>query len=227
MSRRHTHKNQTRTYAGTGRAQDLWRRISEPKRVGVLLSTMVILLGFLYSLTFSLASTETGSTVLSIIVTSGGFPIHFVAIPEKRSPSTDNNGTLLTVEVRTPGETTPLSSSTITTSSGGTYSGLTINLNPGTYDVTAKGYSHLRVKKSSVALSSGATVNFTNGSANPLLSGDVNGANGDNTVNGIDLSLIVTGLTTYNLRYDMNRDTTVNGIDLTNTVSNLQQTGAS
>jgi len=210
-----------------GRAQDLWHRIPEPKRVGVLLSTTVILLGFLYSLTFSLASTETGSTVLSVVVTMGSFPIHLVAIPEKRSPSTGNNGTLLTVEVRTPGQTTPLSSSTITTSSGGTYSGLTISLNPGTYDVTAKGYSHLRVKKASVSLSTGVTIDFTNVGASPLLSGDVNGANGDNTVNGIDLSLMVTGLTTYNLRYDMNRDTTVNGIDLTNTVSNLQQTGAS
>lgn len=185
-----------------------------------------MLLAVLYSL-MTAGAAPTANTTVQFVVTSGsGFSINLTAIPEKRIPTTGNNGTLLTVEVRSPGSTTPLFTRTVVTSSGGTYSGLTVALSPGTYDITAKGYSHLRVKKANQVLTNASTIDFTAANTSPMLSGDVNGASGDNKVNGIDLTQIVSGLTNYNVRYDLNRDTRVNGIDLTNAVSNLNLTGA-
>lgn len=184
----------------------------------------VVLLGILYSLTFAGAAT---STISFTVISGTGVSINVIAIPEKRVPPTGNNGTILTVEVRSPGLTTPLLSQTITTGSGGTFSGLTLLLDPGTYDLTAKGYSHLRMLKQSVAIAANVTVDFTDSGTSPLLCGDVNATTGDNKVNGIDLTQIVGGLTTYFVRYDLNRDSAVNGIDLTDAVANLNETGAS
>ncbi len=167
------------------------------------------------------AQTMVGITVV------GSFPINLIAIPEKRIPASGNNSTLLTIEVRAVSSTTPLVSTVVNTGSGGTYSGLTLQLSPGTYDITAKGYSHLRRLKSSVALSNNVTVDFTDAGTNKLLSGDVNSTDGDNKVNGIDLSLIVAGLLGNSVRLDLNRDGLANGIDLTNAVTNLNITGDS
>ena len=184
-----------------------------------------MLLGVLSTLTFAGAA----STVVMFNVTSGAssFNLNVVAIPEKRTPTTGNNGTLLTIEVRNPGETTPLASQTVNTTSGGTLNGVSIPLTAGTYDITAKGYSHLRVKKTNQLLDNNITVDFTANATSPLLCGDVNGTSGDNKVNGIDLTQIVSGLTTYDVRYDLNRDGRINGIDLTDAVSNFNVTGAS
>jgi hypothetical protein len=202
-----------------------WRTIPREHRVTILGSVMLALLGVLSSL--SLTDAQQSSEMSVRFFVGNGFDIHFIAIPEKRVPTTGNNGTLVTVEIRNPGETTPLYSNNVNTGSGGTYSGFTITLSPGTYDITAKGYSHLRMKKTNQSLSNGITIDFTSAGTSPLLSGDVNGASGDNKVNGIDLTQIVSGLASYHVRYDLNRDSKVNGIDLTNAVSNLNVTGAS
>ena len=207
------------------RDRGFWHRIPEQQRVGVLGSLSIVLLGILYSLSFTGA---TGTTI-GIEVTGGGnIAINLIAIPEKRIrlAGQDNSGTLLTVEVRNPGETSPLFSQTVNTNSGGTYGNLALTLGAGTYDLTAKGYSHLRVKKSNVALVDNATVDFTNSKASPLLCGDVNSAYGDNLVNGIDLTVLVSCISNYTTRCDLNRDSVMNGIDLTNAVSNLYQAGA-
>ena len=173
----------------------------------------------------ALLSTQAQSTVGLVVV--GSTSINVIAIPEKRIPGTGNNSTLLTVEVRSIGSTTPLTSTTVNTGSGGTYSGITLMLTPGTYDITAKGFSHLRRLKSSVAIANNTTVDFSDGGTFKLLSGDVNSTDGDNKVNGIDLSLIVAGLLGGSARLDLNRDSIVNGIDLTNAVTNLNVTGDS
>jgi hypothetical protein len=68
-------------------------------------------------------------------------------------------------------------------------SGVLLGVGPGLYDLTAKGYSHLRLKKALVNVYDGARVDFSNNRTIFLLSGDVNFAHGDNYVNGIDLSL--------------------------------------
>lgn len=169
---------------------------------------------------------QTSADPVSVELTiTAEYPVHVRAKPEKRSPSTGNDGTLLTVEFRSPGSTTPIQSTTVNTSSGGTYSGLTVEINPGTYDVAAKGYSHLRITKTNVAVASGSSIDFTANGTDPLLSGDVNDSVGDNTVNGIDLTLIVGALNGGTVRYDLNRDGIVNGIDLTNLVTNLGESG--
>lgn len=169
------------------------------------------------------------SFVISVSVVSGdAVPVDVVAIPEKRVPSTGNNGTLLSIEVRPEGSTDVLYSGVINTSSGGTYSDLQLTgINEGTYDVSAKGFSHLRRTLASLSVSSGMTLDFTDNGDDPLLSGDVNSTDGDNKVNGIDLTLIVNDLNGGQARYDLNRDTRVNGIDLTNAVTNLNVTGDS
>ncbi len=203
-----------------------WHAIPADQRTNVLGCTAVVLVAFLYSL-LTAGAQSSDSTVQFYVDSSGsGFLLNLTAIPEKRVPSSGNHGTLLTVEVRNSGETTPLFTKTVNTSSGGTFSGMIVTVTPGTYDITAKGYSHLRVKKSNQSLSDNVSIDFTSAGSSPLLSGDVNGTNGDNKVNGIDLTLIVGGLASYGVRYDLNRDTRVNGIDLTNAVSNLNQLGA-
>lgn len=214
----------TQTNTASDSAESVWHGVTRDHRVSVLGCMAFTLLAVLYSLLSTGA--QSANTTVQFEVTNTGFPINFIAIPEKRVPSTGNNSTLVTIEVRSIGTTTPLFSETVNTGSGGSYSGLTISLSPGTYDITAKGYSHLRVKKTSQSLANNVTIDFSANGTSPLLSGDVNGANGDNKVNGIDLTQIVSGLTAFNVRYDLNRDTRVNGIDLTNAVSNLNVTGA-
>jgi hypothetical protein len=204
--------------------KDFWHRIPKNERVAVLGSVSVILFGYLYSLMFTGAA---GSWVGFQVLGSGsGFTINLIAIPEKRArviAGQNNSGTLLTVEVRDPGTTTALFSGSLVTSSGGTYNGWNVSLSPGTYDITAKGYSHLRTKKSSVVLDTDVTVDFTNNGASPLLCGDTDE---NERVNGLDLSLIVGGLATYDLKYDMDRNGVINGLDLTHAVSNINLTGA-
>lgn len=166
-----------------------------------------------------------GATVDVSLRVVGGVLAHIKAIPEKRIPVVNNRSTILTVEVRNPGSLTPLDSVTITTGPGGSYSGVTLAIDPGTYDVTAKGYSHLRRKKSNVAVTDNMTIDFSDNNTFELLSGDVNSTVGDNLVNGIDLSLIVGDLTETTARYDLNQDGVINGIDLTNAVTNLTVSG--
>lgn len=171
-------------------------------------------------------SSESVTIGLTILGEVTGTTVDFIAIPEKRIPSSGNDSTLLTLEVRSPGSVTPLFSTGVTTTVNGTYSGLLlIDIDPGTYDVTAKGFSHLRLKQSSVEIAANGTIDFSDGGVIKLLSGDVNGTDGDNFVNGIDLSLIVGGLLGSGVRYDLNRDGLVNGIDLSNAVSNILVSG--
>jgi len=54
-------------------------------------------------------------------------------------------GTQVTVEIRSPGSTTPLESHVVSLDASGNFS-FTTSLPPGTYDVTAKGSHWLRRK---------------------------------------------------------------------------------
>lgn len=187
---------------------------------------IALLAAFAQSLANRLTATSVGVSL--VIAEVSDFSINVIAAPEKRIPVTGNDSTRLEIEVRNAGSTTPLFRKIVLTGNYGTYSGLTItDLAPGTYDITAKGYSHLRRKMPSIALSTGATVDFSTGGTVDLLSGDVNSSSGDNLVNGIDLTLIIGDLTGNTERYDLNLDSVVNGIDLTNAITNLTQTGDS
>ncbi len=179
--------------------------------------------GILATMVVALADSALDVSVQIVASTS----LNVLAKPEKRIPTTGNDSTLLTVEVRNPGSVSPLDSQVVTTDTAGAYNGLSLNIVPGTYDLTVKGYSHLRKKKSNVVVAADTTIDFTDAGTTTLLSGDVNGSNGDNKVNGIDLSLVVAGLNGTDVRLDLNRDGRVNGIDLTNAVTNLTLTGDS
>jgi hypothetical protein len=151
------------------------------------------------------------------------------ALPEMRIPPIGNFDTHLTIEVRNPGETIPLFSQAIDTNNDGFYSNLLLaGISPGVYDLTAKGYSHLRDKEENVNLVAGSNfVDFSNGERDYLLAGDVNGINGDNLVNSIDIAIEVIKLDeTSNIeREDLNQDSIVNSVDLAITIKNLDLWG--
>jgi len=174
---------------------------------------------------------QTTDSDITVTINGGGIILDFTAVPEKRIPLTGNDDSHVTIEVRNIGSTTPLFTQTVTTDTAGTYSGLTLTgLTPGTYDITAKAFSHLRRKKSSISLLGGTVVvDFTDASTNKVLCGDVNTAspstNGDNKVNGIDLTLINIGLLGSSEKLDLNQDGKVNGIDLTCAITNLTRVG--
>lgn len=202
-------------------------RASYRAKIVIALGTLVSTLWMLNVFVPGKADVEQAVISITITNTSGsGFTLNLVAAPEKRAPSANNDDTRLEIEVRAAGSSTALFRKVVRTSSGGTFSGFTVTgLSAGTYDITAKGYSHLRKKEASITLSTGATIDFTTSGTDKLLSGDVNSASGDNLVNGIDLTLIIGDLTGSTERYDLNRDSVVNGIDLTNAITNLTQTG--
>jgi len=151
--------------------------------------------------------------------------LNLKALPEMRVPSTGNFGTHLTLEVRNPGETTPLISQIIDTDNNGQYFGLAlIGISPGTYDIATKGYSHLRDKEENIVLTAGSNfVDFSNEETDYLLAGDVNGINGDNLINSIDIAVEVIKLdqSVDVEREDLNQDGVVNSLDLAITIKNL------
>jgi len=151
--------------------------------------------------------------------------LNLKALPEMRVPPTYNFWTRLTVEVRNPGETTPQFFQIIDTDNNGQYSSLTLaGISPGTYDITVKGYSHLRDKEENVVLTAGSNfVDFSNGETDYLLAGDVNGINGDNLINSIDIAVEVIKLdqSVDIEREDLNLDGIVNSLDLAITIKNL------
>lgn len=174
------------------------------------------------------ADSENIVVQLRVRSTAGsGLTLHMIGIPEKRIPSTGNDSTQFTVEVRGPDSLIAVDTATGTTTAQGAFSGIVLDIEDGTYDFTFKGYSHLRRKLRSITVSTGSVLDFTDDGDDKLLCGDVNGTDGDNEVNGIDLSLMTSALLGSVVRYDVNRDGVVNGIDLTDVVANLNVTGDS
>ena len=158
---------------------------------------------------------------------TGSVQLDFIAVPEKRSPITGNDDSHVTVEVRSPGSTVVLFSQTVDTDIDGEHATLDlVGISPGTYDLTAKAYSHLRRKKENVILGAGITnLDFTDAGTNKVLCGDVNLVDGDNKVNSLDVTLLVADWFTADERIDLNQDGQVNSIDMTNMVTNFNQVG--
>jgi len=206
-------------------------RLDNPEAIGPTSSQATTTL---YNLTSEIGDTVVGQSESTVYrlrhgVTyeeAGGVIIDFIAIPEKRSPLVGNNDSHVTVEVRAPGSTIPLFSALVDTDLDGEYHGLLLTgISPGTYDITAKAYSHLRRKLSSVALGSGTTVDFSAVGTNPVLCGDVNLALGDNKVNSLDMTILVGQWFVNDERTDLNQDGVVNSIDMTNMVTNFNLEG--
>ena len=187
-----------------------------------------------YTDTIKVTGTYASSTKIayaSVTITGGGcvdcggdVRLSFIALPEKRVPKVGNDDSHVIIEVRSPGSAQVLFSQTVDTSIDGQYSNVILSgISPGVYDLIAKGYSHLRRKKSNITLSSGENIlDFTDAGLNKLLCGDVNE---DNKVNAIDVTIIVKSLFVSEERTDLNQDSLVNAIDITNMVVNFNKVG--
>lgn len=136
--------------------------------------------------------------------------LNFTALLEAR----DNHQADITIDVRNPGSTTSLFQQTVQTNASGYYEGLALTeLQPGPYDIYAKGPAHLARGKS-VELAAGTNeVDFSDDGNVKLLAGDLDG---DNQVTEADLDrAMFTQKTGYYLRCgDFNGDGTANILDM-------------
>lgn len=163
--------------------------------------------------------------------------LSFVAIPEKRIPSTGNDGTKVIIYVYSVGSQSPLHSYFYyDTDNNGNYSNLELTgLSAGTYDLAIKGYSHLIKRVNNINLNVGNNfVDFTNASNDKLLCGDLytNGIypNGDNKVNSVDVTYLVSkwALEDFGVsdeRADVDENHQVNSLDITKVVNNYALIG--
>ncbi|MFA5866218.1 MAG: dockerin type I domain-containing protein [Phycisphaerae bacterium] len=126
----------------------------------------------------------------------------------------------VTIEIRTPGLTTPLQTHLITLQSTGGYSLITCLPAPGPYDLAVKGSHWLRQKANvSIPIS---TADFT------LINGD---CNGDNSVTSDDLSFILSAMDSvsdgpgWDSTADMDGDLEITSTDLSIALLNMDIAG--
>ncbi|MBN1915580.1 hypothetical protein JW796_01115 [Candidatus Dojkabacteria bacterium] len=166
------------------------------------------------------------SVVVSVNVRVG--KISFTVYPEKRIPPTGNWSTRMSVQIRQAGTTVPIiQRDNVTTDSNG-YGEIILSdseiLNPGVYDFSFKGISHLRKNYYSYTISSlEPYLNFTT-NREYLLAGETS-VIVDNYVNSLDVSTVVKNFYKTNIQNDLNRDGQVNSLDLSNQIINLYKFG--
>lgn len=96
----------------------------------------------------------------------------------------------------------------------------------GPFDVGARGYSHLRRVKRNVNISDTSNyIDMSNGETTYLFAGDANGAEGDNTVNSLDIGAVVDYYHTPFERTDFNLEGDTNSIDLGILIDNYHKLG--
>ncbi len=148
--------------------------------------------------------------------------LDFIFSPQGRyGMPLSNDQTKVTIEVRPVGggANSFIFSQEVTTNPAGSFTGLVLTgVSPGNYDVTAKGWATLRIKKLNVSLVAGTnSIDFTNAGTNKAKAGDVDltdrsgvgsAEKGDNEINAADYSVLVGN---YNLvgpmydRYDLDQ----------------------
>ena len=132
-------------------------------------------------------------------------------------------GTTITIEIRQPGTTTPVDSQTVALDANGNFN-LTTLVQPGVYDMAAKGSHWLRKTLSNVTL----THSGLSGLAFSLVNGDING---DNRINLSDFALLRTAFgstptsSNWNPSADLNGDGRVNLSDFAILRTNFSQIG--
>jgi hypothetical protein len=163
--------------------------------------------------------------------------LNFTVIPEKRVPITGNNGTRSIIEIYDTGGTVPVQIySYYDTDNNGNYTGLPLSgITAGTYDVSVKGYAHLRKRLNNVTLTGGTnTIDFTFTGTEKLLCGDVytnvTYPDGDNVVNSVDVTYLVSQWAVSDggvsdERADVDENHQVNSLDMTKTVNNYAVVG--
>jgi len=174
--------------------------------------------------------TATTVATITILPADSLLPFTIKVIPEKRVyvPG-GNEATNFRLRFVNPSTGETAKESTFTTSAAGLYSGYdmsSFNVND-TYHIYGKGESHLTDKEASVQLTnSSTTIDFSNGDTDELLAGDVNGVDfGDDIVNAIDLSILITDIDGFDARTDLNKDGIVNALDLSVMITNIDEVG--
>lgn len=155
--------------------------------------------------------------------------IRFKVFPERRVPVANNWDTFVEFQIKNAGETTPLVSRlNVSTDHYGVGE---FDLNheefiPSStlYDVTVKGYSHLRKRFRYKAFTkSFVTLDLTT-AGQELLAGDTHSSN-DNYINSLDMSTVINALYSNSYKDDLNQDGLVNSLDMSNQIDNLFKTG--
>jgi hypothetical protein len=214
--------------------------------------TKIFLLSFLILCIFSISSIRTLALTVSTGVTVLPTEIFHIivqwAIPEKRvgTPGTNDDTTFfLTLRNPTNHSISWTQPDLLATDVEGRYLGDIVvdSLAAGNYDIGFKGSAHLTKVLRGVALTSGNfTANFTNDTISPLkgplrlVAGDISGNGltpatlGDDVVNSVDLSMLVSELdyddpTVHAYRSNLNQDTAVNSVDLSLLLANLDKEG--
>ena len=135
-----------------------------------------------------------------------------------------NHSSFITFELRNPGETTPIIVRQITTAADGSYA--LADIDPGTYDLTAKAPNCLRGKQASITVTGGqetSNINFD------LLGGD---ANNDNSVGTGDMLILKSAWLTsigqpkWDTRADFNGDGSIGTADMLIMKSNWLKNGS-
>ncbi len=183
----------------------------------------------------NLAKGDDGSLGISVHV--GGSSFTFKAIPEKISPSSNNYSSHVVIEIKNAGTSSVVYSQQFDTDQNGLHDNpepLT-NITEGTYDIYAKGYSHLNKRKTNVSIVNGNNfIDFSSADTEYLLAGDVNildsqdaWKRGDDIINSIDLAIEIEKLDASSAveKQDVNKDGIVNAVDLGILIENLDKTG--
>ena len=177
--------------------------------------------GRVTALSVSGEGTLTPATVDGVIYIGAEVPPGGVSISGKVNlQGRTDHSAQVTIEVRNPGEITPLVRRVVNTSSDGSYS-LNLGVGAGTYDISAKAEGFLRQTLQNVTVPS-TSVNFS------LLAGD---CDGDNDVDLEDFNILaasfgsVQGDPNYNSSCDFNGNGAVDLPDFALLAGNFLQTG--
>lgn len=160
------------------------------------------------------------NTVLVEVVTGGVAVNTKITLQGKTGSSTSN----ISIKVYSAGTTTLVfEKSDISTDSSGQGSFNIDNLVSGNYDFVLKAPNFLSVKKTNVAVTGSATIDF-----GEMLTGDINN---DNMVNILDYSALMTtwrkqaGDVGYNAAADLKQDNQINILDYSMMVTNWRKQG--
>lgn len=148
-----------------------------------------------------------------------GVVLVFRAYPEKRLPATGNWANVYGVNFYVRGTRDLAFSSQLTTNNLGVGQIVTSELPKGRYDISLKGMSHLRILVPDITITGDMDIDVTH---RTIPAGDLQG---DNFVNALDISKLLSMLYTAQLLADLNRDGIVNALDISIMLGNLYRAG--
>lgn len=148
-----------------------------------------------------------------------GVVLTFKVYPEKRLPSSGNWANIYTVNIYVRGTRDLILSGQLTTNNAGMGQIITDKIPRGKYDIALKGMSHLRIMATDMLIEEDKIIDVTH---KIIRAGDLQG---DNFVNALDISKLLSMLYTAQLLADLNRDGIVNALDISIMLGNLYRAG--